>query len=68
MYEDRDDPAWDEYLNTGTDPTGGGLGVDDDSDSEDGHPEQPFLVDDVVDILGGVIGILLLMLMVGLCS
>jgi len=34
---DRSDPAWDEYLTTGVDPTGGELGVDDceDESSED---------------------------------
>lgn len=28
-YPDYNDPAWDEYLNTGVDPTGGDLGLDD---------------------------------------
>ena len=68
MSEDRDDPAWDEYLNTGTDPTGGGLGVDDDCDTEGRHSLSPNDVQDASSIIGGIIGILLMIVLVSLCS
>lgn len=36
MQQDNFDPAWDEYLSTGIDPTGGALGPD--FDPETGEP------------------------------
>ena len=41
----HDDPAWEEYLSTGIDPTGGELGLD--FDPETGEPIDESIEDEV---------------------
>ena len=36
----HEDPAWDEYMNTGNDPTGGKLGPDFNTESGEYYEEQ----------------------------
>lgn len=40
IYVMKEDPAWDEYMSTGIDPTGGKLGPDFNTESGEYYEEQ----------------------------